>query len=312
MRSPIDPFLEDQGYLVLDGGLATQLEALGADLAGGLWSAELLFAEPETIERVHLDYFRAGADCATTASYQASYPGLEERGLGAEAIDALMLSSVALAASARDRFWDEPGARAGRLRPLVAASIGPYGAYRADGSEYTGDYDASEDELFDFHARRLALFAGSDADVLACETIPNAVEARALARVLAEHPDVRAWVGFCCGDETHLSDGTPLGESAACLAELDQVVAVGVNCTSPAHVSALLEELRPVTQKPLVAYPNSGERFDGVEKTWSGDRSPVAFGEAARSWRAAGAALIGGCCRTAPAHIAQVRGALFA
>jgi len=312
MHDAIRPFLEAQGFLVLDGGLATQLEERGFDLAGGLWSAELLVREPAAIAAVHEDYFRAGADCATTASYQASLPGFAARGVGAREAERLIASSVELARAARDRFWADRTSRAGRLRPIVAASVGPFAAYLADGSEYTGEYGATEDELVDFHRARWHQLAASGADLLALETVPNAVEARAYARLFAETPDVRAWVGFCCRDEARLSDGSRLAESAAPLAELEQVVAIGVNCTAPRFVPALLRELRRVTDKPLVAYPNSGERFDPDRNAWSGERAPRDFGADAPAWRDRGAALIGGCCRTGPEHVRLVRRALGA
>lgn len=310
MRETIEPFLREQGFLVLDGGLATYLEELGADLDTELWSAELLLRDPDAILAVHEAYFRAGADCVTTASYQATLQGMQSRGMRRAEAEELVLESVAIAARARARFWADEQARAGRLRPLIAASIGPWAAFRADGSEYTGAYDVGEKELVEFHRARWHLLAGSEADLLACETVPAAVEARAYAQLLDETPDVRAWVSFCCRDEARLSDGSLLVESARILAERDPIIALGVNCTAPRLVPALLRELRSVTSKPLVAYPNSGERFDVASRRWSGECDPIDFGAAARAWRDLGAALIGGCCRTSPIHIQAVRRAL--
>jgi len=178
---PIAPFLRAGGVLILDGGLATEFEAQGADLGGGLWSARCLRESPDLVRSVHTLFLEAGADCIATASYQATFEGFEAAGESDDGAVDLMLRSVALACEARDAFWDRESATARlRLRPLVAASIGPYGAYLADGSEYTGDYDLDEAGLLDFHRRRWHLLTGAGADLVACETVPSAGEARVL------------------------------------------------------------------------------------------------------------------------------------
>jgi homocysteine S-methyltransferase len=307
MSNPVQPFLERQGVLILDGGLATQLEARGADLHDPLWSAKLLLENPSLIRQVHLDYFWAGADCAITASYQATIPGFKRRGLTeAQAVELLKLP-VKLAWEAREEFWAVMGLQGGRLRPLIAASIGPYGAYLANGAEYTGDYDLGETGLADFHRQRWHILAESAADLLACETIPSFTEAKALARLLAETPDRWAWFSFSCRDGRSISDGTPMTECAALLEEIEQVVAVGINCTPPRYIPELIGELFAVTQKPIIVYPNSGEYYDAEAKRWQGLSIPAEFGTHSREWRKAGAALIGGCCRTGPEHIRQIR-----
>lgn len=280
--------------LVLDGGLATHLESLGADLRDDLWSARLLLEDPGLIRQVHADYFAAGADVATTASYQASMPGFVRRGMSEAQAERLIRLSVELAAQARD----EAGSG------LVAASVGPYGAYLANGAEYTGDYDLDEDGLTAWHRPRWEILASSGADMMACETIPSLPEARALARLLAETPRVKAWISFSCRDGGHINDGTPIKEAAAVFSGNPQVVAVGVNCTAPRFVPALIGEL---TELPVVVYPNSGETWDAKERRWEGLADPVEYGEAAAQWQAAGASMVGGCCRTTPEHIRQVR-----
>ena len=200
MKNPIQPFLDFQDALILDGGLATELEARGCDLRDELWSARLLLEIPILIQEVHLDYYRAGADCGISASYQATIPALMARGLTeAEAI-ALLRLAVQLVIEARDQFWAEPANRKGRLRPIVAASVGPYGAALADGSEYTGDYDLDEAGLVDWHRQRWHILAGSGADILACETIPSHSETRALAKLMAETPEMPVWMSFSCKD----------------------------------------------------------------------------------------------------------------
>lgn len=307
--NPIQPFLTQYGVFLLDGGLATELEARGCDLDDDLWSARLLLADTQPIREVHAAYLWAGADCIISATYQATVAGFMGRGLDEAAARALILQAVDLAVAERDRYWSLlPAAqREGRLRPLVAASVGPYAAYRADGSEYTGDYDLDEEALVAFHRPRWHLLAASDAEVLACETIPNAAEARALARLLAETPGRWAWFSFACRDGRHLNDGTLLREAAAQLDRLDRVAAIGVNCTAPRFIPALLAELRAVTGKPLIVYPNSGEQYDIEKRRWSGESDPSAFGTMSREWRKLGASCLGGCCRTTPAHIRQLR-----
>ncbi|WP_405084551.1 homocysteine S-methyltransferase [Microbispora sp. NBC_01389] len=280
--------------VVLDGGLATHLESLGCDLSDDLWSARLLADDPGVVRRAHLDYFRAGADVATTASYQASVPGFVRHGLSPREARDLVRLSVTLAVQARD----EAG------HGLVAASVGPYGAYLADGSEYTGDYDLDEDGLAEWHRERFGLLAEAGADLLACETIPSRAEALALARLLRETPSVRAWVAFSCRDGEHVSDGTPFEECIAIFAGLPQVVAVGVNCTAPRFVPEL------VGRGAAVVYPNSGESWDAANRRWLGLADPVEFGGAAAGWVSRGAQYVGGCCRTTPAHIREIRSRL--
>ncbi len=309
MSNPIQPFLDQFGTFILDGGLATQLEALGADLGDELWSARLLLDDPALIRRVHAAYLWAGADCIISSTYQATVPGFMTRGMSAQEAEALIRFSLTLALEERDAFWQSQSMeqQTARLRPLVAAGVGPYAAFRADGSEYTGDYDLEEAGLVEFHRRRWQILAGSGADLLACETIPNAAEARALARLLAETPDQYAWFSFSCRDGKHISDGTPIAECAAFLDRCDHVAAVGVNCTPPRFLPGLIEEIRSVTDLPVIVYPNSGEIYDVQERHWTGESEPAEFGSLSREWRKLGAACIGGCCRTTPAHIRQVR-----
>lgn len=304
--NPLAPLLAQYPVLVLDGALATELERRGCDLRDPLWSAKVLIEAPELIRQVHADYFQAGADCAITASYQASLEGFMRRGLTREAALELIRRSVWLAVEARDAFWQEPAHRTGRPRPLVAASVGPYGAFLADGSEYRGDYGLSEAELMDFHRPRMAALLEAGADLLACETIPCFSEARALTRLLAEFPNASAWISFSARDEAHLWHGERLAECAAWLNDQSQVVAVGVNCTAPRYLPGLIEAIRAVTSKPIVVYPNSGETYDPVQRLWRGVSDAETFAIEARRWYASGARLIGGCCRTTPDHIRTI------
>ena len=304
--SPLDDFFAQRALVILDGALATELERRGADLNDPLWSAKLLIERPELIRQVHLDYFLAGADVATTSSYQATFEAFAKRGFDHAASAQLMRDSVRLAVEARVAFWAEPAHRAGRKQPVIAASVGPYGAMLSDGSEYRGDYGLDEAALMAFHRPRLQVLAAAGADLLACETLPCLAEARALARLLQELPGHYAWIAFSCRDGRHDSQGEPW---AACVAALDgfaQVAAIGVNCTAPEHIAELVATARAHTRKPIVVYPNSGEQYDAPHKRWLATGPHAALAEQALDWADAGARLIGGCCRTTPDDIAAL------
>jgi homocysteine S-methyltransferase len=303
---PFTPFVEARGLVVIDGALATELEARGADLADPLWSARVLLEQPALIAQVHTDYFAAGADIAIAATYQATVQGFASRGLDRAAAESLIRRAVAMACEARDTFWADPANRTGRTRPLVAASVGPFGAFLADGSEYRGDYALDEDALVAWHRDRFALLADSGADLLACETIPCAAEARALLHLLDEHPRARAWLTFSARDEAHLSSGECFDAIAAVVGAHPQVIAVGINCTAPAHVTALIRAARAVTDTPIIVYPNAGETYDPETKRWAPTVACVPFVDSARVWQLAGATAIGGCCRTTPSDIAAL------
>ncbi len=292
--------------MVLDGGLATELTARGFDLSDALWSARLLADAPEAIEAIHLDYFEAGADVAITASYQASYEGFAARGFSAGETDVLLQRSVTLACAARDRFYARHADVTRTL--MVAASIGPYGATLHDGSEYRGDYALSEAELVEFHRVRLATLVGARPDLLACETIPSLLEAKAIVHVLQEHPSARAWMSFTCRDGAQTSAGDSIAECAQALDAVPQVMAIGVNCVSPALVTSLVRAIATETAKPIVVYPNSGELWNAQAHGWEG--TAMRFTEYVDEWIDAGAAWIGGCCRTTPADIRRVRDAV--
>ena len=320
MIDPIRDFIEREGFLVLDGGLATELEALGCDLDDPLWSARALIDDPEAIRAAHRRYLEAGADCIATATYQATFEGFAARGLDAAATRRILRDSVEVALSARADFLGGRGApapdgppsaghppSASHPPPLVAASIGPYGAYLADGSEYTGDYGLSAAELYDFHAPRWQVLAETEADVLACETTPSVEETRAYCR-LAAVSHRPTWISFQCRDGARLADGTPL-EAAVALCDAEpHVVAVGANCTDPSLTVSLIGAARRATGKPILVYPNSGETWDAETKCWTGPATPMDWAGSAAEWRAAGADGIGGCCRVGPAEVAAIRG----
>lgn len=293
--------------LVIDGALATLLEQRGCDLNDALWSAKVLIESPNLIKQVHADYFNAGAEIAITASYQATPMGLRARGYSADFACDLLKLSAKLALEARDEA-SELGLEKQR-ELLVAGSVGPYGAYLADGSEYTGRYTLSQQEFMAFHRDRMRELVEGGVDILVCETQPSFAEVQALLELLQrEFPAVPAWFSFTLSDATHLSDGTPLNEVLQVVNGSEQVVAVGMNCVGRERVTAALKAMEQLTEKPLLAYPNSGERWDAVNNAWiSSDPEAPDLSKLVKEWRQAGASLIGGCCRTTPADIHTVR-----
>jgi homocysteine S-methyltransferase len=304
------PFLDRRGVVILDGGLATELERRGANLDDSLWSAKLLIEQPDLVRAVHLDYFRAGADVGTSASYQATIPGLLRRGLSeTQAVDILRFS-VRLVQEARDQACAEPTWPQERPRPLVAASAGSYGAFLADGSEFRGDYKLSVEELRDWHRSRMEILAGSGADLIAFETVPLLREGEAIVRLLEEFPETPAWLSFSCRDDMHLCHGEPLAAAVQLANDAANVVAVGVNCTAPHHIDDLLASVRDIARKPLLVYPNSGETWDAKTRSWKTASQKLDWGTVARRWCDAGAKLIGGCCRTTPETIRAIAAAL--
>ena len=294
------------GPVLLDGGLATELEAAGNDLSGALWSGRLLLDSPEAVSAAHARFFTAGARVATTASYQLSYEGLAAVGVERDAADGLLRRSVEIAVSAR-------AAAADPERCWVAASVGPYGAALADGSEYRGDYGLTVAQLRAWHRPRLAVLATAGADVLAIETIPCLAEVEALLSEVAG-TGVPCWLSLTCASPSMRRGrdqggattraGEPVAEAFAMARDVAEVIAVGVNCLPPADAGPLVATAAQIADKPVVVYPNSGEAWDAATRSWRGVGSQL-VGEAT-GWVADGARLVGGCCRVTPAEIAAL------
>jgi len=295
--------------LLIDGGLSNELERQGCDLNHKLWSAHMLENNPEAIIEAHLAYLKAGAQCITTSSYQATLPGFMQLGYDRTTAEAMIIKTVTLAEEAIKRFeaW---GNNTSSL--LIAASIGPYGAYLSDGSEYRGNYDVSDATLFDFHMPRIKLLDETNAHFFACETIPSFQEAKVLAEILKQTKKP-AWITFSCKDDKHINDGTPISECASLLKDHPNVFAIGVNCTAPQHISGLVKELKAnADSKRIVVYPNSGEVFQAKTKTWLGLADPNAFASMSQEWISLGVDIMGGCCRIGPDHIRKMNDALNA
>lgn len=328
-RNAFLKIIKEKGSLVLDGAFGTELERHGCDIHDKLWSSKMLIENPDIIKKVHISYLAAGADIIESSGYQATVAGFKAQGFGTEEAIDLVKLSVRLAVQARNEFFEAKANGALTLRgitlgeetpegvkyfsegalpkPLVAASVGPYGAFLADGSEYRGDYGVQTEYLEVFHIPRLALFCEENPDIIACETIPSYDEAIAVARALSDPfttKGIPAWISFSCKGEHHISSGETIIKCAEMIDKVRPVTGIGINCTAPEYVESLIKDVRSVTDKPIAVYPNLGETYDEVTKTWSGGQ--MSFVEYIDIWRKAGANVIGGCCRTNPDVIGEV------
>ncbi len=311
MSDALEKILDQQGFVVLDGALATELERKGADLHDPLWSAKCLLESPGLISEVHSDYLQAGADIISSATYQASEAGFRERGLSSKEARALMQQGVTLAMQARDEFWSPPDStgemQPSRIKPLVAASMGPFGACLHNGSEYHGNYDANWREVGIFHRERMLWLSEAGADLLAFETIPSLPEAEILLELLEKHAaelhGQKSWISFSCKDNTRVSHGEPFRDCMELVNKSTRIAAAGINCSAPGLISGLLQSVQGI-HLPLVVYPNSGETWVSHENCWVG-QGETDF--AITDWFDRGARLIGGCCRTGPSDITAIR-----
>lgn len=303
-NNPIKPILEQKKHMIIDGALASELQRRGCDLNDSLWSAKVLIEQPELIQQVHYDYFKAGADCAITASYQATPMGFAQKGIELEESIKLIKTSVKLAQQAKMQYLNDIKQDKALL---IAGSVGPYGAYLANGSEYTGDYQLSESEFIAFHKDRVTALIDAGVDILACETMPSFLEIKALVKLIQQFPMVNCWFSLTLKDQQHISDGTPLTEVIEHLNSIEQIVSVGINCIALEKVTPALEVLSKLTSKPLIVYPNSGEQYDPTTKQWhKNHHHNCTFANQLDTWIKLGAKLIGGCCQTTPEDIVEI------
>lgn len=311
MKADLNRILEKNKIMVIDGSMSTPLERMGADLNDTLWTAKVLREQPELIKKVHRDYLEAGADCGITASYQATIPGLMAKGMTEKEAENLIADSVKVFLEARDEWWKEEGEAEGREYPLCLASVGPYGAYLADGSEYRGNYGISDEELKEFHRCRMEILKDAGADMFLIETIPSKHEALVCAD-LAEELGLDYWISFSCMSGTKINEGDLIRD---CVKDLipghPGLKMVGVNCTNPKFILSLIGEIKAGLQEagsdlPVAVYPNSGEKYDPSTKTWTKAGEGMAFGAYAFEYMKAGAKAVGGCCTTVASHIKQV------
>ena len=309
MRSSLNEFLKKHPKIVIDGSMSSLLEELGLNLNHKLWTALALVDYPELVKEVHKRYFKSGADCGITCSYQATIPGLMAIGLTEEESEKVIESSVRLFLEARQEWWDEEGRESGREWPLCLAACGPYGAYLADGSEYRGNYGISEAELRKFHYRRAEILWNAGADLLLFETMPSFGEVRICAEI-AEELNADYWISFSCRDGLCINEGDRIADCARALnSGYPHLRMIGVNCTKPEYIESLILELKESTDFPIGVYPNSGDTYDPVTKCWCKREGTVSFADYANLYYQAGATAVGGCCTTVESHIKDVTSA---
>lgn len=281
--------------VVLDGGLSTQLEVLGAKFSGALWTGRALLENPDIVRQAHKDFVDAGAEIISTASYQLSRAGFVAEGLSEADADRALVRSVEIAKDA-----------VAGTTAKVAASIGPWGATMHDGSEYRGNYGVSQEFLENFHRERMSVLAQAKPDYWAVETIPEVTEAKALATVLAEFADIPAWVSFSCQDDSHVASGEPIADAVRAVTGVPSVMAVGVNCVPPENVAGLARAIRSATDLPIIAYPNRGGIWDAASGDWQG-QSPKPLAEWLPEWAPIGVHMVGGCCGHGASDIRALR-----
>jgi len=289
--------------LILDGGLSNVLESFGCDLNQELWSAKMLIDQPELIKRAHLAYLEAGAQCITSSSYQATLSGFERIGLNRSDATKMMIKSIELADEARSVFIKKNNQSESIF---LAASIGPYGAFLADGSEYRGDYRISDNELRQFHAEKIRILESTNVDFLAFETIPSLQEIQILSELISQSKK-QCWISFSCRDSEFLNDGSKIIDALKICSSTNNLFALGVNCTAPKYISSIIKKIRPLVQdKKIIIYPNSGEIYLPESKSWKGISDPDIFQKMASEWLDLGVDIIGGCCRIGPDHITKL------
>lgn len=299
MKKSIDELISLKKILVLDGALATELERAGKDINDSLWSTKILIEDSEAIKKVHLSYLEAGCDIILTSSYQTTIKGLMKRGyIKDEAIE-IIKKSFRIANEAKEEYLLKNSVE---VEPIIGASIGPYGAFLSDGSEYTGNYEVLDSEMRDFHYEKIKILKDEGVELFACETIPSFREALVIQKI-CEELEVEYYISFSAKDEYSISDGTSIRECAGNL-NGKYLKGIGINCTAPEFLESLIREIKSVYNGNIVVYPNSGEIFDPVSKTWSGNGQCVF--DLAENWIRAGANIIGGCCKTTPQDIKKL------
>lgn len=286
--------------LKIDGGLSTALERRGANLNSILWTGKLIGDAPEILEQAHTDFINCGAQIITTASYQISFIGEQVSGLADSEVTRLLVAATAIAKRAKQNAIESGNSK--RSKVEVAASIGPYGAALGDGSEYRGNYAISNQELQEFHSRRIEVLLDSKPDLFAVETIPSIKEAIIIQEILSQE-SFPYWISFTCKDELKICEGDLFSDAVAALKSDTKMLAIGLNCTNPNYVESLLNSAKTPTD--LIVYPNLGKTWDANTKTWIGEA--VDFNLAVPRWIELGAKYIGGCCGVGPAELSELK-----
>ncbi len=303
----VKKILSKYPFIILDGGFATELEKKGYNLNDRLWSAKMIAEAPEAIRDVHLSYLNAGADCIITSSYQATVPGFAAAGYSKkEAVD-LIGKSVRIAVDAIKIFNDSSPGMSNRPEPFFAASAGCYGAYLANGSEYRGDYHLDHAGYKMFHRERVDILVEAGAEIIAFETFPSMEEAEAVAELMDQYSGIEYWIVFTVKDAVSTSHGDNFKECIKLLHERKNLIAAGINCSSPQFITPVLDSLEPLYKNNFAVYPNSGEHYHNECSCWEDDPTASDYRRLAEEWYSKGARLIGGCCRTGPGDIAKIK-----
>ena len=291
----IFPFVREP-FTVIDGGLSTALELLGADISGPLWTAQTVIDDPALLERAHRSFVEAGADIIATASYQCGTKQFEAIGLTSKEARNALASMTSIARRAVEG-----------TSVAVAASVGPFGASQANGNEYTGRYGVEWQVVEDYHREKLQILVDSGADLIAIETIPLADEALLIAEILEELGAPPAWFSFGFADETQTYGLDAVDKAVLGIAGYADLVAIGLNCTHPRYVNSLLASMSElVSGIPLIVYPNHGREWDAVGRCWTGDSISISSVETLQRWVDLGARFVGGCCGVDPLGIADL------
>lgn len=305
MKTNFDEVIKQKDIVVLDGAMSTELENIGINLNDSLWTAKVLAEEPEAIKQVYSNYITSGADACMTASYQASILGYTQRGYSIEEAESFIANSIYLLLEARKEWWESEGKKSGRIIPLAIASIGPYGAYLADGSEYTGNYDVTEANLRNFHKRRIEILKEAGAEIFGLDTFPNLTEAKICAEIF-EELKVDFYASFSFKNEKVTNSGNTILECVEGLNKYKKLKAIGVNCTKPKYITDIIKGYKKVTDLPIIVYPNSGEEYDPITKKWNGEKDLTIYTNWLNDWAEAGATIIGGCCGVTHEDINQI------
>ncbi|RZB38884.1 homocysteine S-methyltransferase 1 [Asbolus verrucosus] len=298
---------QSKKILILDGSIGSQLSKYVSKPLDGdpLWSARSLANDPDAVIQVHMDYIKAGCDIIETNTYQASIPGfMKYLNCTKDESYELIKKAVLLAKIAIDKAQKE-GILQGGKKPLIAGSVGPYGAYLHDGSEYHGYYTEKtpNEVLKEYHKFKISALVEAGVDLLAIETIPSKKEAEIIVELIKDYPNIKAWLSFSCQlDGTLTAHGDNFKDAAVSCYKLNpnQIIAVGVNCIAPHAVEALLRE---ITGMPLIVYANSGEKYD-PDLGW--DNNCEKLEEYIPSWLNLGVKYIGGCCRVCDNYIKKI------
>lgn len=289
--------------LTLDGGMGSELEQQNINVDNNLWSASALIQSPGTIAKIHQHYFDAGAQGAITDTYQAHVATFLAQGFDSHKAYELIDTAVHLAKEGLALSTQDDG--------LIIGSVGPYGAYLANGAEYTGDYHLSKQAYQDFHRQRIERLVQDGVDLIGLETMPNFTEAQALSELLeTEFPETPAYLSFSIKDGNTLCDGTSLATAVGYFEKYAQIKAIGVNCTAPDNILTALQAIQPQTTKQIIIYPNAGDTYDPQTKQWVDDYGPIDWQELVPQWLNQGATIIGGCCRTTPKDITAIKQAI--